>query len=152
MFLRLTLILLTAFGLAISAHAQTRIVDGVPLPSDVSVSSPTQNNSFAGAWSGLWGHRLKHILVVENVQPDGAAEVVYAYGDMVSWGITKDFARYPAKIDGDELVVSGRGFVATYQKLPSGVLMANFQAGVQSVRSSRGLPDQTCPNARVTFF
>ncbi len=106
-----------------------RNVDGVPLPADISVSHPAQNNSFAGAWSGLWGNRLKHILVVESVQPDGTADVVYAYGDMISWGINKGFERYPARIDGDQLVVSGRWFVATYQKLPSGVLMANFKAG-----------------------
>lgn len=129
MLLRLTVILFTVLGLTINAHAQTRDVDGVPLPLDVSSSQSAANNSFAGAWSGLWGHRLKHILAVEGVQGDGTAEVVYAYGDMVSWGINKGWARYPAKLDGDQLVVSGAGFIATYQKLPSGVLVASFQAG-----------------------
>ena len=55
--------------------------------------------------------------------------MIYAYGDMVSWGINRGWDRYPAKIEGDQLVVSGKGFVATYQKLPSGVLMARFEAG-----------------------
>ena len=115
--------------LPINSLAQTRNLDGVPLPPNIVSTQPTENSSFAGAWSGLWGHRLKHILVVENIQSDGNAEAIYAYGDMVSWGINKGWERYPARIEGDQLIVTGNGFVATYQKLSSGVLMANFKSG-----------------------
>ncbi|MEL6934421.1 MAG: alpha/beta hydrolase [Pseudomonadota bacterium] len=120
---------LWAIVLASALNAQTGDYDGVPLPEEIKPVSPSDSDGFAGAWSGLWGHRLKHILVVDNVQPDGNADVIYAYGDMVSWGITRDWQRYPARIEGNTLTVLGNGFMANYQKLPSGVLMADFQAG-----------------------
>ena len=115
--------------LASTSNAQTRDYDGVPLPEAVKLVTAPDRDGFAGAWSGLWGHQLKHILVVENVQTDGTAEAIYAYGDLVSWGITRDWQRYPAQIEGDTLTVMGNGFVANYEILPSDVLMANFQAG-----------------------
>lgn len=115
--------------LASTLNAQTRDYGGVPLPESIKLVSPSDRDGFVGAWTGLWGHRLKHILVVDNLQPDGKADVVYAYGDMVSWGITRDWQRYPARIEGNTLTVLGNGFVANYQRLPSGVLMADFQAG-----------------------
>ncbi|MDW3183871.1 alpha/beta hydrolase family protein [Roseobacter sp.] len=114
--------------LSSSLAAQTRDYDGVPLPEGL-LSKATHEGDFVGAWSGLRGHRLKHILVVENIQPDGSASAIYAYGDMISWGLNRDWQRYPARIEGDSLVVTGNGFAATYLKLPSGVLMANYQAG-----------------------
>jgi len=129
MFLRFFVFFFALLLLSNNSHAQTRNLDGVPLPLDIVSIHPADNSSFAGAWSGLWGHRLKHILVVENIQSDGNADAIYAYGDMVSWGINRGWERYPARIEGDRLVVSGNGFVATYQKLPSGVLMANFKTG-----------------------
>lgn len=128
MLLRFCVLFFMLLLLSINSHAQTRNLDGVPLPLDVVSIKPADNSSFAGAWSGLWGHQLKHILVVENIQPDGSTEVIYAYGDMVSWGINRGWRKYPAKIEGDRLIVSGNGFVATYQKLLSGVLMASFKA------------------------
>ncbi len=123
-----SLLCLCALLIATTLNAQNRDYDGVPLPEATELVAPSERDGFAGAWSGLWGHRLKHILVVDNVQPDGNAEVIYAYGDMVSWGITRDWQKYPAQIEGDILTVLGNGFVTNYQKLPSGVLMAGFQA------------------------
>lgn len=124
-----SLFCLCALFIATTLNAQNRDYDGVPLPEATELVAPSERDGFAGAWSGLWGHRLKHILVVDNVQPDGNAEVIYAYGDMVSWGITRDWQKYPAQIEGDTLTVLGNGFVTNYRKLPSGVLMADFQAG-----------------------
>lgn len=129
MLLRRFVFLCALLLLPINSHAQTRNLDGVPLPLNILSIQPADDSGFAGAWSGLWGHQLKHILVVENIQSDGNAEAIYAYGNMVSWGIKKGWERYPARIEGDQLIVTGNGFVATYQKLPSGVLMANFESG-----------------------
>lgn len=122
-------ILFAVFWVPNTLYAQTRTLDGVPLPSITVSPQSADRSKFEGAWSGLWGHRLKHILVVENIQPDGTAEAIYAYGDMASWGINRGWDRYPAKIQDDQLTVTGLGFVATYRKLPSGVLMANFTTG-----------------------
>ena len=108
-----------------SVSAQNIDVDGVPLPADVK-SAPKTNGPFAGAWIGLWGNRLKHILVVEDVKPDGTATVVYANGTVIAWGTTKSAARYPAAISDDALTVKGSGFTATYRLRPSGKLIATF--------------------------
>ena len=123
-----SILFLCAILLASTLDAQTRDYDGVPLPDSVELVETSERDGFAGAWSGLWGHRLKHILVVNNVRPDGHAEVIYAYGDMASWGISRDWQKLPARIEGDTLTVLGDGFVTNYQKLSSGVLMAQFQA------------------------
>ena len=120
---------LCAILLAPMSNAQIFEYDGVPLPEEIKPAASTDRNGFSGAWSGLWSHRLKHILLVDNVQPSGRAEVIYAHGDMVSWGVNRDWRRYPAQIEGNTLTVLGSGFVAKYHKLPSGVLMAEFQAG-----------------------
>ncbi|AHD11018.1 Dienelactone hydrolase [Phaeobacter gallaeciensis] len=128
MLVRLILCLCAIFSAPIS-NAQIYDYDGVPLPDAIKSATSPDREGFSGAWSGLWSHRLKHILLVDNVQPDGRAEVVYAHGDMVSWGINRDWQRYPAQIEENTLTVLGNGFVANYRKLPSGVLMAEFQAG-----------------------
>ena len=61
-------------------------IDGVPLPSDVTVASvPTSATAlqrrWAGVWVGAWNGGLKHILLVERIADDGAAGVVYAEAD-----------------------------------------------------------------------
>jgi dienelactone hydrolase len=133
--MRVLLALCTAILLAlpVQLQAKSRIIDGVPVPSTIETPhadpNATGNTRFQGAWAGLWGHALKHILVVENIQPDGSATATYAYGDFPSWGIKQGWDTYKATIDGDVLTVHGNGFKATYQKLPSGVLMGNFNAG-----------------------
>ena len=60
------------------------LVDGVPLPSDATVAAMTPGSAFeqwGGVWVGVWLGSPKHILLVESVDADGAARVVYAIGD-----------------------------------------------------------------------
>jgi hypothetical protein len=59
-------------------------IDGVPLPSDVTVASvpaTALQRRWAGAWVGAWNGGLKHILLVERIAEDGAAGVVFAEAD-----------------------------------------------------------------------
>src|SRR4029077_17557213 len=75
-----------------------RLIDGVPIPDDISIapiSAPTSDSgqSFLGAWVGRWGGSLKHILIVESVAHDGAARVIYAVGDNPNATIKRNWIR-----------------------------------------------------------
>ena len=65
----------------------------VPLPDDTEITAPdnriaSDKAAFSGAWAGVWaGISLNHVLVVEEVGPDGA-EVVYALVEAETNGIS----------------------------------------------------------------
>jgi hypothetical protein len=69
---------------ASAALAQTPFV---PLPADVSVTAPAADvppamARFSGVWAhGAWYGELPHVLIVERVDSDGRAAVVYAVGE-----------------------------------------------------------------------
>jgi len=74
-----------------------RLVDGVPIPDDAKVVAPSpagpeSGQRFLGAWVGRWGGALKHILIVESLQPDGGANVIYGWGDSPGLNITRGFS------------------------------------------------------------
>jgi hypothetical protein len=65
--------------------AADRLVDGVPLSEDAKAATvvetdPTELRQWAGAWVGVWGGTLNHVLPVACVTADGSAWVVYAIG------------------------------------------------------------------------
>ena len=132
MFRKLRPFLLLAFlSLAPHASAADLVIDGVPFPSDAAVSEPSPGNSFrqwSGAWVGMWGDGLKHILLVEAIAEDGAARVVYAVGDKpyASW------LRLGAVASGRTLKVTGSGFSANYEMTGDGSLKAQFERGANT--------------------
>ena len=76
-----------------SAAFADRLVDGVPIPNDAKVVPPSaavpeNQQRFLGAWVGRWGGGLKHILIVESLQLDGSASVIYGWGDNPGLNIT----------------------------------------------------------------
>jgi hypothetical protein len=84
---------LRSFRLSQAAFAY-RLVDGVPIPDDAKVVAPSaavpeSQQRFLGAWVGRWGGALKHILIVESLQPDGNASVIYGWGDNPGLNITR---------------------------------------------------------------
>lgn len=87
----------------------------VPLPADVTVEAPGPDVSpelakFASVWgNGAWDGLLAHVLVVEQVRPDGQAPVVYAYGDAPDWNVTRGHARVTARVEGGALTFDLRG-------------------------------------------
>ena len=96
-----------------------RMVDGVPIPDDAKVVPPSatmpgSQQRFLGAWVGRWGGALKHILIVESVQPDGGASVIYGWGDDADLAITRGFIRLGANLSGDTLTIDST-FTATYK-------------------------------------
>jgi len=102
-----------------SAAFADRLVDGVPIPDDAKVVPPSaavpeSQQRFLGAWVGRWGGALKHILIVESVQPDGSASVIYGWGDSPGLSITRGFSRLGANLSGDTLAIES-SFTATYK-------------------------------------
>jgi hypothetical protein len=92
-----------------------RLIDGVPIPDDAKVVPPSatvpeSQQRFLGAWVGRWGGALKHILIVESLQPDGSASVIYAWGDKPGLNITRGFSRIGANVSGDTLTI-GSSFI-----------------------------------------
>src|SRR3954452_16133063 len=124
-------VFLALLTLAPQASAADLIVDGVPFPSDAAVAEPSPGNSFrqwSGAWVGMWGDGLKHILLVESIADDGAARVVYAVGDnpYATW------SRLGGVVSGRTLKVTGSGFSATYEMTDAGGLKAHFERGANT--------------------
>jgi hypothetical protein len=102
-----------------SATFADRLVDGVPIPDDAKVVPPSaavpeSQQRFLGAWVGRWGGALKHILIVETVQDDGSASVIYGWGDSPDLSIMRGFSRLGANVSGDTLTIES-SFTTTYK-------------------------------------
>jgi hypothetical protein len=70
--------------LAASAAVEI-LADDVPIPVDTRIVSapseaPEAAKRFLGAWVGSWGGLLHSVLIVESVDSNGLASVVYAVG------------------------------------------------------------------------
>jgi dienelactone hydrolase len=128
---RLTLIVIVL--LLPGAAFADRMVDGVPIPDDVSIASDTvatsdNGRSFLGVWIGRWGGVLKHILIVESLQSDGTARVIYAVGDNPNANVRRAWLRLPATLRDDTLTITG-AFTATYKLTTATTATASFQSG-----------------------
>jgi len=68
---------------ALAAEETDLVVDGVPLPIDAKTAFVPQSGTdaqrrWSGVWTGAWNGEFKHILLVERIDEDGAAGMVYA--------------------------------------------------------------------------
>jgi dienelactone hydrolase len=96
-------------------HAVSAQPTAVPLPPDLSLEAPGPDvppelAKFAGVWgNGAWDGVLAHVLVVEQVRPDGEARVVYGYGDAPDWNVSRGHARVSARVEGGALIFDLRG-------------------------------------------
>lgn len=102
------------------------MIGDVPLPID---ATPTPKGAFpfSGVWTGTWGGQINHIFMVEALQSDGAANVIYAIGENGSG--PGRWLRADARIEGDVLTFSGNGFSVRYEISPSGRLRGVFGEG-----------------------
>jgi dienelactone hydrolase len=137
-----------------AGSAADLVVDGVPLPSDVAVgpAETALQRQWAGAWTGAWGGGLKHVLVVETIARDGAAQVVYAIGGNGS-GIRPEWNRHKATVSEQSLAISD-GFTATYEARSKDAVEASYARG--DARSSAAmaradLAEITAPGASVDW-
>jgi dienelactone hydrolase len=140
-----------------AAFAQDVLAGDVPIPADARVVSAPPDASeaatrFSGAWIGSWG-ALHHVLIVESVDANGAARVVYAVGDNAGAGIRRQWRRHQATISGDTLTIAGV-FTATYALRPPDRLTANYRLGsaVSEATLSRvDMADLTRPQAPIAW-
>jgi dienelactone hydrolase len=148
--------LITVVLLLPSAALADRLIDGVPIPDDISiapVSAPTSDSGqgFVGAWVGRWGGSLKHVLIVESVQHDGTARVIYAVGDNPNATIKRNWIRPPATVRDDTLTITG-AFTATYKLTTATTATASFQGGrgrAQAEMTKFDLAALTAPGRKV---
>src|SRR4051794_869508 len=88
-----------AWPLAVRAAGNADwVVDGVPLPLDVSVAAVLEyatdlQRRWSGVWTGAWNGSIKHILLVERIGEDGAAGIIYALADDPSTGMRARWLR-----------------------------------------------------------
>jgi dienelactone hydrolase len=124
--------------LAASAAVEV-LADDVPIPADTRIVSATPEapeaaKRFLGAWVGSWGGMLHHLLIVESVDSNGVASVVYAVGDNPRAGVMRQWKRYEATVSGDVLTISGASTI-TYQMTSFDKLAATFRRGGAAVRA-----------------
>ena len=153
---RCGLVVLLLVPLTQAVRASDFIVDGVPLPQDVRVaeagpSVPVAHKRFLGAWVGAWGGVLRHVLVVEEVRPNGSARVLYAVGQ--STNVRPEWGRHEARITGDALTIVA-SFTATYTLEGSDRASAKWQRGQthsQAAISKIDLAELIRPGAHVAW-
>ncbi|MCK1392598.1 alpha/beta hydrolase [Bradyrhizobium sp. 1] len=108
------------------------VIDGVPLPADARLAFVLQSGTdvqrrFSGVWTGAWNGEIKHILLVERIDEDGAASIVYALGDDFHTGLRANWRRLDATVSGRTLTVKVPGGIAEYGIDDEGQLSAFFK-------------------------
>lgn len=122
-------ILLVTIGVYSSAvsYAQTA------LPDDISIAPPSstvaQNAAaFSGAWLGTWGGELPTALIVEQINSNGTAHVIYSWGDSKLFGFKTGWERETGKISNDRLQFSSpAGAKIDFIFEPSGRLSGRYE-------------------------
>ncbi|WP_298976133.1 hypothetical protein [uncultured Roseobacter sp.] len=135
------------FILSSSAYAQESVfVGNVPLPNDA-IEAEEVHSKFAGTWVGQWDGWRNHILIIEQVNDDGFADVIYAVGSDLN-GAGRWFRRQ-AKIEGDDLIFADDGFPAHYRMSATGRVRGVFDADKgfavlerQNLKDVLALPDE----------
>jgi hypothetical protein len=77
--------------------------------------------AFSGVWVGKWDSGLCGALVVESVQPDGTAGLLYINGSMGGqYPVKAGNRRFPGKIVGNKLTAAGQTVTVEYvQRSPT---------------------------------
>jgi len=134
------------------------VIDGVPLPADGRVAPAPQAGTdvqrrWSGVWTGAWNGEIKHILLVERIDENGAASIVYALADDVHTGLRANWRRLDANVSGRTLIAKVPGGTATYSINDDGQLGAFFKgSGVARATMSRTeLAALVKPDAVVTW-
>jgi dienelactone hydrolase len=108
---------------SISVQAQTA------LPDDISIASPSSNvardaAAFSGAWLGYWGEELPSALVVEQIDSNGVAQVIYSWGDLKEDGLKTGWERQTGQIlNGTLQLAQGNPPEIDFTFEPDGTLM-----------------------------
>ena len=119
--------------IASKVRADDRLIGGVPLPSGVKVQpvpvgASSSLKAFSGAWIGSWNGSLRHVLVVEAVNLNQTAQVLYAIADAPAGHIRRIWMRQQARISDTTLTIEGTSSIF-YTLEPSGSLQATYRQG-----------------------
>lgn len=70
---------------------------------------------FSGVWVGKWDTGLCGALVVESIEPNGSARLLYVNGSMGGqYSMKAGNRRFPGKIDGNKLTAAGQSITIEY--------------------------------------
>jgi hypothetical protein len=105
------------------------------LPNDVKVVTPGSNvskdfKSFSGKWSGVADGILDNMLVVEKINNDMEADVVYSWGVAYQWGVGQPgWQRYKAKFQNKTLTIidEKQKVKITYTLNPDNTLISTYE-------------------------
>lgn len=106
-------------------------IEGVPLPADISpLVAEATSSPFAGTWIGQWDGMLKTMLIVEAVNPDGKATVVYAVAASPQGHFEATWFRLDAKITDNVLTTTfDNQSSISFEYSQTGRLKATFGQG-----------------------
>jgi hypothetical protein len=91
---------------------------------------PAATRAFSGVWAGTWGNQLCHVLIVEQIAPDGAVKARYVHGTNPGWGINQPGSRqWSGKIAGNTLTLSDKGGSVEYKLVDAGTLSGTYSFG-----------------------
>jgi len=94
---------------------------------------------FLGRFSGWWGDKQYHTLLVADIAADGHAVAYYAHERYGPWGLDAPWCgRVPAKIEAGvlTLTVAGAKAVARYRVAGPDVLHGTFERGGRTTLGS----------------
>ncbi|WP_420408608.1 dienelactone hydrolase family protein [Hoeflea sp.] len=135
---------------AMSAPAEIE-VDGLLLPADTKVEAGSAS-PFAGAWVGRWDGVLKTILVVESIDAEGVASVIYSVAANPQRGFDRAWFRLAGRVEGSRMLVEGRGFSLALKFSKTGRLRAVFGDGYSfAILAKRDLKEMIQPGAEIDW-
>jgi pimeloyl-ACP methyl ester carboxylesterase len=116
-----------SFWSLIPSHAQTALPDNISIvPPAPAVAKDMA--AFSGAWLGTWGGELSTALVVEQINSNGIARVIYSWGDSKQYGITNGWERETGKISGGKLQFSSpAGAKLNFVLEPGGTILGRHE-------------------------
>lgn len=126
--MRFLLAFFGACGLAVGS-----VLAQCPLPEDMALKAPgsgvaTNLAWFAGAWSGFWDGAQPTVLVVERIDTNGVARVVYSWGNDAESGTEADWVRVRGQVSAGKLHLSlENGATVDFTPLAGGKLWAMYQ-------------------------
>jgi hypothetical protein len=133
------------------------------LPGDIAIarapsSGPPKVARFLGAWIGLWGDSLPHVLVVERAEASGAVHVLYSTGDSPISGAGRQSRRLSGIIRDDKLMLDTPHARVTYEFDSRGRLLGRHFANIGSLAVGMFEPitleelfDSDCPVPHPTL-
>lgn len=104
-----------------------------PLPEDLALKAPGSKVAsniavFKGAWLGAWDASMSTALVVEGIKTNGAARVVYSWGNGSGDGIKAGWSRETGHVSEGKLHLTlGKGATVDYTPRPDGKLLGLYR-------------------------